>query len=149
MKKNNFNRKEVAKMQRRGFSLIEIIIVVTIMAILASVIAPRLFTRVGEAKVSAAQSGCKGIAQQLTLYLTDEGISSIDPDFDLETLLLPPDEGGGRNGPYLTKKTDLIDPWGEAYVLVVPGEVNYDFDIQSYGNDKQPGGEGENKDITQ
>jgi general secretion pathway protein G len=50
-------------------------------------------------------------------------------------------------GPYLNSADDLLDPWGNEYVLVVPGEVNFDFDIVSYGSDGQPGGEGEAGDI--
>jgi general secretion pathway protein G len=63
-------------------------------------------------------------------------------------LLLPSDQGGGRSGPYLQKADDLIDPWGNPYVMRVPGQTNYDFDIVSYGADGQPGGEGDDADIT-
>ncbi len=133
---------------RRAFTLLEIIVVVTIIALLAALVAPRLLGNVDRAKVSAAKSGAAQLAQQLQLYLTDVGQSKPDQDLDLEVLTLPPDAGGGTNGPYLQKADDLLDPWGNPYVLRVPGEVNYDFDIVSYGADGQPGGENYDADLT-
>ena len=133
---------------RRAFTLLEIIVVVTIIALLAALVAPRLLGNVDKARQSAAKNGASQIAQQLQLYLNDVGKSKPDQDLDLEVLALPPDAGGGANGPYLNNKNDLMDPWGNPYVLVVPGEVNYDFDVVSYGADGQPGGELYDADVT-
>ena len=124
---------------RRGFTLLEMIVVITIIALLAGIIVPRLWTRVGDAKESAATSEVKMIASQITAYQLDMNLDQIDDDFDLEDLLLPPDEGGGSNGPYLQKRDDLIDPWGNSYVVRVPGDVNYDFDVVSAGSDGELG----------
>jgi type II secretory pathway pseudopilin PulG len=63
-------------------------------------------------------------------------VSSLD-DFDLETHLLTADDGGGPSGPYLQKADDLNDPWGTPYSIRIPGEVNYDFDIVSAGEDRK------------
>ena len=126
---------------RHGFTLIEIIVVVTIIAILAGIIAPRIMQNVGKAKNSRAKSEAKQIAQLITTYMLDVQLSRIDDDFDLETLLLVPDDGGGPNGPYLQKRGALVDPWGNPYEIRIPGVVNYDFDVVSLGDDGEMGTE--------
>ncbi len=126
---------------RRGFTLIEIIVVVTIIAILAGIIAPRIMQNVGKAKESRAKSEAKQIAQLITSYMLDMQQSRLDDDFDLETLLLVPDDGGGPNGPYLQKRGALVDPWGRPYEIRIPGDVNYDFDVVSLGDDGEMGTE--------
>jgi len=133
----------------RGFTLLEIIVVVTIIAVLATLIAPKLLSRVGQAKQTAAATKAKAIAEKIKLYLLDEGLTVIDDNFDLEILLLSPDDGGGQHGPYLEKAADIIDPWGVPYEIIVPGDVNASFDVISLGEDKQRGGEGAASDITQ
>ena len=133
---------------RRAFTLMEIIVVVTIIAILASLIVPRIWRRVGEAKETAAQSECRLLAEQVYAYLIDAGMSSVPDDFSLDLLLLAADDGGGTEWPYLNNDDDIIDPWGNPFDIIVPGNENYDFDIVSYGSDGQQGGEGENADIT-
>ena len=52
------------------------------------------------------------------------------------------------HGPYVNNKESLVDPWGVEFMLLVPGQANFDFDVISYGADKKPGGEGEDKDVT-
>lgn len=122
---------------RRGFTLVEIIVVVTIIALLAGLIVPRIWGRVGMARESRAKSDASSIASQVNLYLLDEGLTRLDPDFDLTTLRLKPEDGGGSSGPYLQKDDDLVDPWGTPYSIRIPGEINTDFDIVSAGEDKQ------------
>ena len=126
---------------RRGFTLIEIIVVVTIIAILAGIIAPRIMQNVGKAKESRAKSEAKQIAQLITTYMLDMQMSRLDDDFDLEVLVLAPDDGGGPEGPYLQKRGALVDPWGRPYELRIPGEANYDFDVVSLGDDGELGTE--------
>lgn len=147
--RSHLSRRSHRRAARTGFTLMEIIVVVTIIALLAVVIVPRLWGRVGQAKRTAAQSEIKMLDTQVTAYMVDMGLSKLDDGFELQVLLQPPDEGGGPNGPYLRKAEDLLDPWDNAYVIRVPGEVNvYDFDIVSYGADGQPGGEDDDADIT-
>ena len=129
---------------RRAFTLIEIIVVVTIIALLAALIAPRLFGRLTWAKVNAAKTEVKSIATAVEMYINDTG-GILRDDFDLDLLLLTPEDGGGLLGPYLYKQEDLIDPWETPFVVRVPGDVNHDFDIISYGPDGQ---EGTEDDIT-
>ena len=134
---------------QRGFTLLEIIVVVMIIAVLATIILPRMLTYVGSAKHTTAKNNCASIAQQVTLYQLSVGLSEVPDGFDLELLLLPPDEGGAPGGPFLQKAEDIIDPWGRPYEVVAPGEVSFDFDVISWGEDGEPGGEGVNEDITQ
>jgi general secretion pathway protein G len=124
---------------RRGFTLLEIIVVVTIIALLATLIAPRLLGRIGQAKVSVAKAEVNEIAKQINLYCVDHGITRPGDDFELAALT-------SGNNPYL-KASDLTDPWGHEYVIIIPGEHNPDFDVVSYGADGAPGGDAENADI--
>ena len=124
---------------RRAFTLMEIIVVVTIIALLATLIAPRLLKNIGKSKQKVAQSEVASIAQQVQLWMLDNGQSRLGEDFELVQLT----EG---DDPSLRAK-DLIDPWENSYVLINPGEENLDFDIVSYGADGQSGGEGEDADI--
>ena len=125
---------------RRAFTLMEIIVVVTIIALLATLIAPRLIGQIGGAKVGVAKSEVRAIGTAVTMYVTDTG-TVLDDSFDLDVLPLPPEEGGGPQGPYLNKTDDLIDPWGNLYAIRVPGLVNYDFDVYSNGPDGHAGTE--------
>ena len=124
---------------RRGFTLIEIIVVVTIIAILAGIIAPRIMQNIGKAKESRAKSEASTIASLIKTYMMDMQMSRLDDDFDLEVLVLAPDDGGGPEGPYLQKRGALVDPWGRPYELRIPGDINYDFDVVSLGDDGELG----------
>ncbi|MSR28537.1 MAG: prepilin-type N-terminal cleavage/methylation domain-containing protein [Phycisphaerales bacterium] len=125
----------------RAFTLLEVIVAVTIVAILAAVLAPRVGRFIGQAKDKRARAEAASMANQVRAYMVEAGLSKIPDDFDLEVLT------AGDN-PYLEKKSDLLDPWGNAYMIIVPGVTNFDFDILSYGADGQPGGEGDAGDIT-
>jgi general secretion pathway protein G len=131
---------------RHGFTLIEIIVVVMIIAVLATLIAPRLMSRVGTAKQAAAKAKAATIAKTINLYVLDMGLSKPSDD---GILLLSPDEGGGPQGPYLERADDLMDPWENPFELIVPGEINTSFDVISLGEDGEVGGEDVNADITQ
>jgi general secretion pathway protein G len=144
MKNNNH------RISRRGFTLLEIIVVVMIIAVLATLIAPRLLERVGTAKQTAAKAQAATIAKTVNLYVLDNGLSAPNEDFDLEVLLRTPDDGGGPQGPYLERAADLIDPWGNPFeILLPPDTVNHSFDIISWGEGGEQGGEGPSEDITQ
>lgn len=125
---------------RRGFTLLEVVVAVTIVAILAAILVPNVLGFIGSSKVRVAQAAVESLGNQVNLYLADNGLSTVPKDFDLGWL---------REGtkPYLRNDNDLVDPWGNMYDIRVPGVVNFDFDIISYGADGEPGGEGENADI--
>jgi general secretion pathway protein G len=139
--------RRAARRARRGFTLLEIIVVVTIIALIATLVAPKLLATLTGAKKKAALAEAESIKTQIKLYLVDIGRSIPPDDLTLDVLLMRPDEGGGASGPYLETADDLVDPWGNKYELRVPGTNGADFDVVSYGEDGRPGGEGPNADI--
>ncbi len=124
--------------RRRGFSLLEVLVAVTIVAILAAVVVPRVWRQVFKANAARAKSDATTIATQIKIYMTQNGLASLPADFELTMLTDGVDP--------LLEKGALKDPWGNPFVLRVPGEGR-DFDVMSYGADGQPGGEGDNLDI--
>lgn len=128
------------RLERAGFTLLEVIIAVTIVALLATILVPNLMGRLSVAKSRKAEVEVNSLAQQVRLYMTENSVSRIGDDFELEKLC----EG---DNPYITNPNNLKDPWGHPYMVVVPPTVNRDFDVVSFGADGQPGGDGENKDI--
>lgn len=128
----------------RGFTLIEAIVVIVIIGILATIIAPRLIGRVGQAKRSAAESNATAIANALKLYQADYG--ALPESGNLSALAARP-TSADHKGPYLDNADMLKDPWGKPFILIVPGEKNFDFDVVSYGADGKAGGTGDDEDV--
>ena len=133
---------------RRGFTIVEIIVVVVIIGILATLIAPRLFGRIGGAKTATAQSNANTLALAVNTYRADTATNPSGPSL-MFLIERPTDvEADKWHGPYVSNKDNLVDPWGAQFVLVVPGQANFDFDVVSYGKDGKPGGDGEDKDVS-
>lgn len=132
---------------RTGFTIIEVIVIVVILGILAAVIAPRILGRVGQSKQSVAAANAASLASSLKLFILDNGTP--ESGSSIEILWTRPGtiEESAWKGPYVDSADALKDPWGNLFVLRIPGEVSVDFDVVSYGADGQPGGDGENKDI--
>jgi len=126
--------------RRRGFTLLEVIVAVLIVAMLAALVVPRVLENIGRSKERIARAEVNSLANQVRLYLADNEMTRPGPDFELSFLLEGP-------RPYLNSAEDLIDPWGNPYEIIVPPTYNIDFDIISYGADGAPGGEGEDADI--
>ena len=132
-------RRNARRIARRGFTLLEIIVVVTIIGLLAAVVAPRLLGNIGKAKTSIAKREVGQLAQEVSIWMADQGLSRLPDDFELGLLA----EGDDRT----INPDDLIDPWERPYLILIPGEKNPDFDVISYCADGQPGGEGEDQDV--
>ena len=144
MNQKPFNRD--SRHFRRAFTIVEIIVVVIIIGVLAAIVAPRVLGRVGQSKTAAAEAKGATLAQQVALYMADCGQppSTGDMMFLVER---PGDVPEEKWKGYMPNSDALLDPWGNKFVLLIPGQRNQDFDIVSYGSDKQPGGEGDAKDI--
>jgi len=133
----------------RGFTLIEIMVVVVILGILAGLIVPRLMGRTEQAKRTKARVQMESIETALKLYKLDNG-SYPTTEQGLQALVEAPAVGElanqWRKGGYLEKGKVPADPWRNDYVYLSPG-VHDDFDLISYGKDGQPGGEDDDADI--
>ena len=131
------------RIDRRGFTLIELLVVMVILAMLAALVGPKLFTKVGKGKQSAAKTQIELLGQALDSYRLDTGYY---PSTSEGLNALVTSTGAtGWDGPYL-KKALPNDPWGKPYQYQSPG-THGEYDIISYGADGAPGGEGENKDV--
>lgn len=134
-------------MRQAGFTLIEIMVVITILAILAVLVVPKIVGRTDEARQTAAQIQIRNIEQALHLYKLDSGLYPTT-DQGLEALVtepaIEPVPNRWREGGYFSKVP--LDSWRRSYLYLSPGEHG-EFDLFSYGADGEPGGEGKNADI--
>jgi general secretion pathway protein G len=128
----------------RGFTLIELLIVMVILGLLAALVGPRMFGKVGKSKQKAAKTQISMFETALDTYRLDVGKYPTSEQ-GLEALRTRPDDAEKWDGPYLPKAIPL-DPWGHPYEYVCPGE-NSEYEVISLGADGSPGGEGEDMDI--
>ena len=132
--------------RRGGFTIVEIIVVVIIIAALATMIAPKIFSRVGQAKQSVAAQHIHALEQAIDLFCTD--YERMPERLD-ELIERPDDIPPERWNPPTVKGKDLNDPWGRPYEYVCPGEQNTGgYDLFTLGRDGEPGGEREDADVT-
>lgn len=139
---------ELQMLARRAFTLVEILVVVVVIAILASLVAPNVFQHVGTARETTAKSQIEMLGAALDAYrlhtgrypTTEEGLTSL--------WTKPATAPATWRGPYLRKSVPR-DPWGNAYEYASPGEENREgYDLRSLGRDGRRGGEGEDADIS-
>jgi len=128
-----------------GFTLVELLVVLVILVLLASLVAPRVVGYLGSSRVKAAKVQVQSLTTALELFKVDTGRYPSTSE-GLKALVEAPTGATAWNGPYLTKKEVPIDPWGRPYEYRSPGQHG-PFDISSLGADNQQGGEGENEDI--
>lgn len=132
---------------QRGFTLIEVMVVVVILGILAGIVVPKLLDRPEEARRTKAVLQIKGIEEALALYKLDNGLFP-STNQGLVALVTKPESGRVpikyRENGYMKKIPS--DPWSGDYIYLSPG-LNSDYDLLSYGSDGEPGGEGNNADI--
>ena len=131
-----------------GFTLLEMLVVMVIIGLLAGFVAPRYFDQVGKSKTKVAKAQIDALEKALDQYRLDLGHYPTS-ELGLAALVTKPSTEGETKwqGPYL-KKTLPQDPWERAYLYRSPGENAREYDVFTLGADGQPGGTGENIDVT-
>ncbi len=135
---------------QEGFTLIEIMVVIIILGLLAGLVLPKFLGQEEKAKREVAKTQIRSLEQALDSYKLDNGFYPTT-DQGLDALIKKPETGRvpgkWRDGGYLKPARIPKDPWDKEYVYISPGSENREYEIVSYGADKEPGGEGNNADI--
>jgi len=135
---------------KRGFTLIEIMVVIVILALLAALVGPKILGRTDDAKIQTTKTQIRSLESALKLYKLDNGVYPTTEQ-GLNSLVAKPTVGtipkNYKEGGYIESKQVPKDGWGNDYIYVSPGEHG-DYDLSSYGADGVKGGEGKNADIT-
>lgn len=132
--------------RRRGFTLLELLVVLIIIGLLAGIVGPRLFKNVSKSQVTTARAQIDALSKALDQYRLDVGHYPSTAE-GLAALMTRPAGEANWSGPYL-KRAAPLDPWGMPYQYQFPGShAADDFDLSSFGPDKQPGGDQDHADI--
>lgn len=130
----------------RGFSLLELLVVLLLLGAFAGIFAPKIFGQAEKAKQKAAKLEIDQIGQALDLYKLEIGRYPTSQE-GLAALMTAPSGVSNWNGPYLKRNAVPKDPWSNEYRYVSPGDQNRPYDIISLGSDGKEGGDGDGKDI--
>ena len=128
----------------RGFTLLELLVVMVIIGLLVGYVGPRYFAQIGKSEVKAARMQLDGFEKALEQYRLDTGHYP-SSELGLEALVVRPASEARWQGPYLKKQVP-VDPWGNPYIYRLGGPRG-EFEILSFGKDGRPGGDGEAADI--
>lgn len=128
----------------KGFTLLELLVVMVIIGLLVGYVGPRYFSQLGKSEVNTAKAQIDAIETALDIYRLDHG-QYPSQDENLDALVTPPENANRWQGPYLENSIPT-DPWGQPYIYRFPGERG-EFDLFSYGADGQLGGDGNDADI--
>jgi len=137
--------------RRAGFTFIELMAVIIVLSILATLVMPKIFGRIEEAKATSAKVQIKNIEGALKLFYLDNGFYP-GTEQGLQALVEKPTSGrippNWREGGYMEKPVLPKDPWLNPYVYLSPGRAGEDYEVVSYGRDGKEGGEGADADIS-
>jgi general secretion pathway protein G len=139
-------RQRTWRHRERGFTLVEILVVITIIGLIMGLVGPRVLNHLTESKAKAARIQIESFANALDLFFLDAGRYPSSSE-GLVALVQRPGSISGWNGPYLRGGVVPADPWGSSYIYRSPGERGA-YDIISFGADGQEGGTGTASDIT-
>jgi general secretion pathway protein G len=129
-----------------GFTLFELLIVLGILALIATLVAPRLIGYLGRSKTDVAQAQMSSISTALELYYLDMGRYPLAEE-GLAALVAAPEDTDGWRGPYFGNESGLMDPWDRPYDYAL-GEDNDRYVLTSLGKDGEIGGDGEDTDLS-
>jgi general secretion pathway protein G len=129
----------------RGFTLLELLVVVAIIGLLAGIVAPRYFGQLGKSEVGTARAQIDALEKAIDQYRLDTGHYP-STEQGLAALVARPQNEPKWAGPYLRKAVPP-DPWGNPFIYRTPGQKG-DYDVISYGKDGRPGGTGEDADLS-
>jgi len=146
MRANNCRYGTATLPRGSGFTLIEILIVITIIGLIMAFAAGKIFGQGDEAKARLAKAQISEIGGKLDLFKLDVGRYPSSSE-GLKALLQNPGGVNNWNGPYVTKEEQIKDPWSRDFTYASPGQKG-PYDLISLGADGQPGGEGPNRDIS-
>src|SRR6185436_9827201 len=138
-------RKSNRKRRQAGVTLIEMLVVVTIIGLFVALVAPNMFKSADKSRITAARSQMQNFMTALGTYKLDTGLFPTTEQ-GLAALRVKPNESNQWNGPYMPQDIPK-DPWGHDYYYRYPGEHGEEPEIVSFGADGQPGGDGLNADI--
>ena len=135
------------KNMKKGFTLVELLTVVVIIGLLAAFVVPKIFSNLGKTKKDIARAKMALIENSIARFQLDCGRIPTQ-DEGIEALIVPPPELEDKWSGRYAKQSEIIDPWGNAYIYIEQGEINIgSYDLISLGADGTEGGEGENEDI--
>lgn len=127
-----------ASMPLGGFTLLELMVVLMILALLASIVSPRVTHYLGRAKIETAKLQVNALGHAVEEFHLDAGRFPTNAE-SLQALMVAPANTLSWDGPYVEKRENLIDPWGHPYLYRYPGEHG-SFDVYTLGPDPKPGG---------
>lgn len=142
MTRNTAGRQQAS----RGFTLLELLVVMVIIGLLAAYVGPRYFAQIGKSERSSAKAQIEALAKALDTYRLETGRYPTTEQ-GLNALAVKPADEPKWAGPYLQKAVPA-DPWSHPYVYRAPGQSGADFDLLSLGKDGQPGGDGDDADVS-
>jgi general secretion pathway protein G len=129
-----------------GFTLLELMVVLVILAMLATIAAPRVTKYLSKAKSQTAKIQVEALGAAVDAFVLDVGRPPTSNE-GMQSLLAPPSGLETWDGPYVKKSASLVDPWGRAYKYRVPGKFGGDYDVYTLGADDKEGGEGDATDL--
>jgi len=130
----------------RGFTLLELLVVILIIGLLTGIVAPRFLGQISRSEATAAKAQLDAFDKALQAYRVDTGRFPTTSQ-GLKALAAQPADEPRWRGPYL-QGDPPVDPWGSPYQYRAPGQQGHDYDLLSYGKDRAPGGSGEDADIS-
>jgi general secretion pathway protein G len=137
--------KEKTARKRRGFTLLELMVVLLILALLGTIAAPRVTKYLRKAKAQTAKIQVDALGAAVDSFHLDTGRFPSN-DEGLKALMDHPNDTANWDGPYLKKRDSLIDPWGHPYLYRFPGQHG-EYDVYTLGSDNREGGEGDAADV--